>query len=149
MSFINAIREAQRENNPDGEYVSEKLESIYKDIKDFPGSFRYVAEMVPAVPAPEDNVNEASYYADLNSTLRYMKENTIESIREALQNIKKVNGLEEDAVIGLLVSDIDTNSIKESVGSHGSLDRAYLESTLDFMESMAKLTATDIPLYKI
>lgn len=112
-----ALTESQINN------VMESIEEVSEDIV-------YTAEMVSVIKVGDD------YLTEMNALYPYMTSNGITSVAEALNNVAKVNGLQEKAVGLLIESDDQVKSMINKAAKKGSKAK---ERALDKVKKATKL----------
>lgn len=105
--------------------IMESFDEVSEDVV-------YTAEMVSVVKIGDD------YLTEMNALYPYMQTNGITSVAEALNNVAKVNGLQEKAVGLLIESDDKTNSMIEEACKKGPKAK---EKALDKIKKATKIPA--------
>ena len=112
-----ALTESQINN------VMESIEEVSEDIV-------YTAEMVSVIKVGDD------YLTEMNALYPYMTSNGITSVAEALNNVARVNGLQEKAVGLLIESDKQVKDMINKAAEKGSKAK---EKALDKVKKATKL----------
>lgn len=105
--------------------IMESFDEVNEDVV-------YTAEMVSVVQVGGD------YLVEMNALYPYMQSNNITSVAEALNNVAKVNGLQEKSVGLLIESDDKTKSLIEAANKKGGKAK---EKALDKIKKATKIPA--------
>ena len=105
--------------------IMESFDEVSEDVV-------YTAEMVSVVKVGGD------YLVEMNALYPYMQSNNITSVAEALNNVAKVNGLQEKSVGLLIESDDKTKSLIEAAAKKGGKAK---EKAMDKIKKATKIPA--------
>ena len=105
--------------------IMESFDEVNEDVV-------YTAEMVSVVQVGGD------YLVEMNALYPYMQSNKITSVAEALNNVAKVNGLQEKSVGLLIESDDKTKSLIEAAAKKGGKAK---EKAMDKIKKATKIPA--------
>lgn len=116
--------------------IMESFDEVSEDVV-------YTAEMVSVVQVGGD------YLVEMNALYPYMQSNNITSVAEALNDIAKVNGLQEKAV-GLLIESDDRTAemIQEACKKGGKAKEKALDKIKKATKIPAKLKKEGFPIKK-
>ena len=98
--------------NTSSALTESQIDSIMESIEEVSEDIVYTAEMVSVIKVGDD------YLTEMNALYPYMTSNGITSVAEALNNVARVNGLQEKAVGLLIESDKQVKDMinKEDTG---------------------------------
>lgn len=105
--------------------IMESFDEVNEDVV-------YTAEMVSVVQVGGD------YLVEMNALYPYMQSNKITSVAEALNNVARVNGLQEKSVGLLIESDDKTKSLIEAAAKKGGKAK---EKAMDKIKKATKIPA--------
>lgn len=116
--------------------IMESFDEVSEDVV-------YTAEMVSVVKVGGD------YLVEMNALYPYMQSNNITSVAEALNNVAKVNGLQEKSVGLLIESDDKTKSLIEAANKKcGKAKEKALDKIKKATKIPAKLKKEGFPIKK-
>ena len=116
--------------------IMESFDEVSEDVV-------YTAEMVSVVQVGGD------YLVEMNALYPYMQSNNITSVAEALNNVAKVNGLQEKSVGLLIESDDKTKSLIEAANKKcGKAKEKALDKIKKATKIPAKLKKEGFPVKK-
>ena len=116
--------------------IMESFDEVNEDVV-------YTAEMVSVVQVGGD------YLVEMNALYPYMQSNKITSVAEALNNVAKVNGLQEKSVGLLIESDDKTKSLIEAANKKcGKAKEKALDKIKKATKIPAKLKKEGFPVKK-
>ena len=116
--------------------IMESFDEVNEDVV-------YTAEMVSVVQVGGD------YLVEMNALYPYMQSNNITSVAEALNNVAKVNGLQEKSVGLLIESDDKTKSLIEAANKKcGKAKEKALDKIKKATKIPAKLKKEGFPVKK-
>ena len=116
--------------------IMESFDEVSEDVV-------YTAEMVSVVQVGGD------YLVEMNALYPYMQSNKITSVAEALNNVAKVNGLQEKSVGLLIESDDKTKSLIEAANKKcGKAKEKALDKIKKATKIPAKLKKEGFPVKK-
>lgn len=116
--------------------IMESFDEVSEDVV-------YTAEMVSVVKVGGD------YLVEMNALYPYMQSNNITSVAEALNNVAKVNGLQEKSVGLLIESDDKTKSLIEAANKKcGKAKEKALDKIKKATKIPTKLKKEGFPVKK-
>ena len=118
------------ETNTSSALTESQIDSIMESIEEVSEDIVYTAEMVSVIKVGDD------YLTEMNALYPYMTSNGITSVAEALNNVAKVNGLQEKAVGLLIESDKQVKDMINKAAEKGSKAK---EKALDKVKKATKL----------
>ena len=118
------------ETNTSSALTESQIDSIIESIEEVSEDIVYTAEMVSVIKVGDD------YLTEMNALYPYMTSNGITSVAEALNNVAKVNGLQEKAVGLLIESDKQVKDMINKAAEKGSKAK---EKALDKVKKATKL----------
>lgn len=118
------------ETNTSSALTESQIDSIMESIEEVSEDIVYTAEMVSVIKVGDD------YLTEMNALYPYMTSNGITSVAEALNNVAKVNGLQEKAVGLLIESD---KQIKDMINKATEKGSKAKEKALDKVKKATKL----------
>ena len=118
------------ETNTSSALTESQIDSIMESIEEVSEDIVYTAEMVSVIKVGDD------YLTEMNALYPYMTSNGITSVAEALNNVARVNGLQEKAVGLLIESD---KQIKDMINKAAEKGSKAKEKALDKVKKATKL----------
>lgn len=121
---------ADLEANTSMALTESQVDAVMESIEEVPEDIVYTAEMVSVIKVGDD------YLTEMNNLYPYMQSNGITSVAEALNNVAKVNGLQEKSVGLLIESDKHVKDMVSKAAKKGSKAK---EKALDKVKKATKL----------
>ena len=118
------------ETNTSSALTESQIDSIMESIEEVSEDIVYTAEMVSVIKVGDD------YLTEMNALYPYMTSNGITSVAEALNNVARINGLQEKAVGLLIESDKQVKDMINKAAEKGSKAK---EKALDKVKKATKL----------
>ena len=131
------------ENDTSMALTESQVNSVLESIDEVDEDIVYTAEMVSVIRVGND------YLTEMNSLYPYMQSNDITSVAEALNNVAKVNGLQEKAVGLLIESDAKVKNMVDEAAKKGtSAKKKALDKVKKATKLPAKLKKEGFPVKK-